>query len=233
MRKFAATSALLIAAMGVAAGTAHAEPVAVAPLPVNVSYEIDEANGALKLTTDSGSIVAENGRLQIKASDGTVMAGGPLTLQVMDYEIPVAAQISDRTAILTPQLDEQHAVYKPVALPFEDQAEFKNEYEREKAAFSRMKDNIGLAATLAGLTTTVLGGVVGCVLGGALGLAATAPIAAMLGGGPIIGCIVGAAALASFVGVVGTILIVAPVAVAEVINYFSIVNSPFVPPAKK
>lgn len=233
MRKFAATSALLIAAMGVAAGTAHAEPTAVAPLPVNLSYEIDEEAGTLALTADSGSIVAENGQLTIKANDGTVMAGIPLATQIFDQEFPVAAEVADRTVTLTPQLDEKHAVYKPVALPFEDQAEFKNEYEREKAAYSRMKDNIGMAATLAGLTTTVLGGIVGCIGGAALGMAASAPVAFLLGGGPVVGCLVGAAATASFFGVVGTILIVAPVAVVEIVNYFGVINSPFVPPAKK
>ncbi|MFC9893082.1 hypothetical protein ACFVMC_05270 [Nocardia sp. NPDC127579] len=234
MRKFTATSALLIAALGVAAGTAHAEPAAAAPLPVNLSYEIDEKNGSLKLTTDSGSIVTENGRLAIKANNGAVMAGIPLATQIFDHEFPVAAtQVADRSVTLTPQLDEQHAVYKPVALPFEGQAEFKNEYEREKAAYSRMKDNIGLAATVAGLTTTVLGGLIGCVGGAALGTAASAPVAFLLGAGPVVGCIVGAAAGASFLGVVGTILITAPIAVVEAVNYFGIINSPFVPPAKK
>ncbi|WP_336084808.1 hypothetical protein [Nocardia sp. SSK8] len=233
MRKFAATSALLIAALGVSVGTAHAEPAQAAPLPVNLSYKIDEAAGSLELTVDSGSLVAENGTLTVKANDGTVMAGIPLATQIFDHEFPVAAQVADRTVTLTPQLDEQHAVYKPVALPFEGQAEFKNEYEREKAAYSRMKDNIGLAATVAGLTTTVLGGLIGCIGGAALGSAASAPVAFLLGAGPVVGCIVGAAAGASFLGVVGTILITAPVAVVEVVNYFGIINSPFVPPAKK
>ncbi|MBC7301994.1 MAG: hypothetical protein H5T78_13695 [Nocardia sp.] len=234
MRKFAATSALLIAAMGVAAGTAHAEPAAAAPLPVNLAYEIDEAAGTVKLTADSGSLVAENGKLTVKANDGTVMAGIPLATQIFDHEFPVAAQVADdRTVTLKPELDEQKAVYKPVALPFEGQAEFKNEYEREKAAYSRMKDNIGLAATVAGLTTTVIGGLIGCIGGAALGTAASAPVAFLLGAGPVVGCIVGAAAGASFLGIVGTIAITVPVAIVEVVNYFGIINSPFVPPAKK
>ncbi|MFC6011824.1 hypothetical protein [Nocardia lasii] len=233
MRKFAATSALLIAAMGVAAGTVHAEPAPAAPLPVNLSYKINEEAGTLELTADSGSIVAENGKLAVKATDGTVMAGIPLAVQIFDHEFPVVAEIADRTVTLTPELDEQKAVYKPVALPFEDQAEFKNEYEREKAAYARMKDNIGLAATVAGLTTTVLGGLIGCIGGAALGTAASAPVAFLLGAGPVVGCIVGAAAGASFLGVVGTIAITVPVAIVEAVNYFGIINSPFVPPAKK
>ncbi|MBF6136051.1 hypothetical protein IU501_23955 [Nocardia otitidiscaviarum] len=230
MRKFAATSAMVIAALGVTAGTVHADPAPAPAQGVEVSYEVKEK--ALQISAAGGSVAVEDGLFKIKDANGTVMAGGPLMVQVDDFLFPVAAEISGNTATLTPEIEMDKAVYKPVALPFQDQAGFKNEYEREKAAYSRMKDNISMAATLAGLTTTVLGGIVGCVLGAAVGLAASLPIATMFGAGPVIGCLVGAAATASFVGIVGTILITAPVAVVEIINYFNIINSPFVPPAK-
>ncbi|WP_306363252.1 hypothetical protein [Nocardia sp. CC227C] len=229
MRKFAATSAMVIAALGVTAGTVNAQP-APAPQGVNVSYEIQEKS--LKLTTDIGSLAVEDGALKIKDANGTVMGGAPLTAQVDEFIFPIAAEISGNTATLTPQLDMEHAVYKPVAVPFAAPDQFKTPYDREKAAFSRMKDQIGLAGTLAGLTTTVLGGIVGCGLGIAAGTAITLPVALGGGSGPIIGCLIGAAAGASFIGIAGTILITAPVAVVSILQYFQTINEPFVPPAK-
>ncbi|MFI6870900.1 hypothetical protein [Nocardia sp. NPDC050406] len=237
MRKFAATSALMIAALGVTAATANGAPAEApaptAPQPVNVSYYVNEEKGTVSISPDAGSVAVEDGKLKIKDVAGNVMAGTPLEVVIDDFAFPIAAEIKDNIAVLTPQIDEQHAVYKPVSLPFDDKAEFKNEYEREKAAHSRMKDNIALAATFAGLVTTVLGGIVGCVVGGVVGTAVTLPVVLGGGSGPIVGCLLGAAAGASLIGIVGTILITAPVAIAEVVNYFNTINAPFTPPAKK
>ncbi len=70
---------------------------------------------------------------------------------------PIAADISDRTATLTPQLDMAKATYQPVALPFEDKAPWKNEYDREQAAWSRMTSTISMGATIG----TLVGGLGG------------------------------------------------------------------------
>ncbi|MBF6132144.1 hypothetical protein IU501_03945 [Nocardia otitidiscaviarum] len=228
INKFAATSALLVAALGVATGTGHAG-APTGPTPVNVSYQAQERS--LTLSTDIGSLEVANGVLAIKSTDGTVMAGAPLRVRVDDFVFPVAAEVSGHTATLTPQIDREHAVYQPVSLPFEDRAEFKNEYEREKAAWSRMTSRIGLAGTLAGLTTTVLGGLVGCTLGAVAGTIATGVVATLFGAGPIVGCLVGAAAGASLIGIAGTVLITAPVAVASIIDYFNTINAPLPQPA--
>ncbi|MBF6236931.1 hypothetical protein IU474_07550 [Nocardia otitidiscaviarum] len=228
INKFAATSALLVAALGVATGTGHAD-APTGPTPVNVSYQAQERS--LTLSTDIGSLEVANGVLAIKSTDGTVMAGAPLRVRVDDFVFPVAAEVSGHTATLTPQIDREHAVYQPVSLPFEDRAEFKNEYEREKAAWSRMTSRIGLAGTLAGLTTTVLGGLVGCALGAVAGTIATGVVATLFGAGPIVGCLVGAAAGASLIGIAGTVLITAPVAVASIIDYFNTINAPLPQPA--
>ena len=53
MRKFAATSALLIAAMGVTAGTVNAAPVEEAA-PINYTAEVVEDSKAVITTDDSG-----------------------------------------------------------------------------------------------------------------------------------------------------------------------------------
>ncbi|QIS08129.1 hypothetical protein [Nocardia arthritidis] len=230
IKKFAATSALLISAIGVTAGTVHAAPNDT----VNVNTSSDGTSTILK--TDAGSLTVENGVFEIKSANGTVMAGTPLTFRVNDFEFPIAANISGNTATLTPQYDMAHATYKPVALPFEDVAPWKTPYDREQAAWNRMKDEISLAATVATVVGTVGGAAVGCVLGGIVG--ATVAAATIVGlFGPfipaaLVGCIGGAATAAPLGGIAANIVITAPVAIAAAAQYFTTINQPFVPPAK-
>ncbi|MCM6778488.1 hypothetical protein NDR87_33885, partial [Nocardia sp. CDC159] len=127
MRKFAATSALLIAALGVTAGTVNAAPAADEGV---VNYKATTTEKSTEIATDAGSLVVEDGVFKIKAANGAVLAGTDLKFRVDDFEFPIAAEISDRKATLTPQFDMEHAVYKPVALPFEESAPWKTPYDR-------------------------------------------------------------------------------------------------------
>ncbi|AVH21348.1 hypothetical protein IU438_14065 [Nocardia cyriacigeorgica] len=232
MRKFAATSALVIAALGVTAGTVNAAP---AP-ETAVNFTAESTESSTIITTDAGSLVVEDNTFKVKASNGTVLAGTPLSFRVDDFEFPIAADISGRTATLTPQLDMAKAVYKPVALPFEDQANWKSPYDREKDAFNRMKDTISTGATIATLVGGIGGAAVGCVLGGIAG--ATVASATIIGlFGPFIpaaavGCIGGILAVGALGTLAGQILITAPVAIGAAIQYFTTINQPFNPPAK-
>ncbi|MEV0104556.1 hypothetical protein AB0H68_36260, partial [Nocardia sp. NPDC050789] len=105
-KTFAVTAALLSAAMGVTAGTVNAAPAADNGV-INYTATTSETNSVIR--TDSGSLVVENGVFKIKAVDGTVVAGMPLNFRVNDFEFPIAAEISDHTATLTPQYDMDHA----------------------------------------------------------------------------------------------------------------------------
>ena len=231
MRKFVATAAMLVAAVGVAAGTANAEPPAPAAAPDSVHYKasvVDDNKAIVK--TDGGSMDVEDGIFKIKAANGTVLAGTPLNFRVDDFEFPIAADIAGNSATLTPQFDLQHAVYKPVALPFEDSAPWKSPYDREVAAFTRLKDTISTGATIGTLAGGIGGAALGCVAGAALGLVATGALATLFGLGPLGGCIAGAAAV-GFLGVLaGQIFVTAPVAIGAAIQYFATVNAPFNPP---
>ncbi|PPI94481.1 hypothetical protein [Nocardia nova] len=230
MRKFVATAAMLVAAVGVAAGTATADPAAPAA-PESVYYKANVENDKAIIKTDGGSIVNENGMLEIKAANGAVLAGTPLNFRVDDFEFPIAADISGNTATLTPQYDMAHAVYKPVALPFEDSAPWKTPYDREVAAFTRMKDTIATGATIGTLAGGIGGALIGCVAGAAIGLAATGALLALFGAGPLGGCVAGAAAV-GFLGVLaGQIFVTAPVAIGAAIQYFATTTAPFNPPA--
>ncbi|MBF6129115.1 hypothetical protein [Nocardia brasiliensis] len=234
IKKIATTSALLISALGVTAGTVNAAPAA-ADDAVNFTAESVDSSSIIK--TDAGSMVVEDGVFKIKAANGAVIAGAPLTFRVDEFEFPIAADISDRTATLTPQLDMAKATYKPVALPFEDKAPWKNEYDREQAAWSRMTSTISMGATIGTLVGGLGGAAVGCVLGGIAG--ATVASATIIGlFGPFIpaaavGCLGGIIAVGALGTVAGQILITAPVAIGAAIQYFATINQPPVPaPAK-
>ncbi|AHH14990.1 hypothetical protein NONO_c01700 [Nocardia nova SH22a] len=230
MRKFVATAAMLVAAVGVAAGTATADPAAPAA-PESVYYKANVEGDKAIVKTDSGSLVSEDGVFKIKAADGTTVAGTPLNFRVDDFEFPIAADIAGNTATLTPQFDLQHAVYKPVALPFEDTAPWKTPYDREVAAFTRLKDTISTGATIGTLVGGIGGAAIGCVAGAALGAAATGALLTLFGAGPLGGCVAGAAAV-GFLGVLaGQIFVTAPVAIGAAIQYYATINAPFNPPA--
>ncbi|GAA5047354.1 hypothetical protein [Nocardia callitridis] len=233
MRKFAATSALLIAALGVTAGTVNAAPAEADTAPVN--FTADHTDTSTIIKTDAGSMVNEDGVFKIKAVDGTTLAGTPLTFRIDDFEFPIAADIADHTATLTPQLDMAQATYKPVALPFEDKAPWKSEYDREQAAFNRMKDTISTGASVGTLIGGLGGAAVGCVLGGIAG--ATVASATIIGlFGPFIpaaaiGCLGGVLAIGALGTAAGQLFITAPVAIGAAIQYFTTINQPFTPPA--
>jgi hypothetical protein len=231
MRKFAAVAALVTAALGVTAGTVNAAP---AEDNGAVNYKATNTETATIIKTDGGSMVNEDGVFKIKAPNGTTLAGTELKFRVDDFEFPIAADISGNTATLTPQFDEAHAVYKPVALPYEDQAPWKTPYDREVAAFTRMKDTIATGATIGTLVGGLSGAAIGCLIGGATLGAVTGTLTLMFGalGGAALGCIAGMAAVGFLGTLVGQLLVTAPVAILAAAQYLTTVNQPFTPAAK-
>ncbi|WP_227996152.1 hypothetical protein [Nocardia australiensis] len=228
--KFALAAAFMTAAVSIATGTSAATPQpAVEPTAVGFTARATDTSSVIE--TDAGSITVEDGTLEIKAADGTVVAGTPLRLRIDEFEFPITAEIAYRTATLTPQIDMAHATYKPVALPFEDKAPWKSEYDREQAAWSRMTSTIGMGATVGTLVGGLGGAAVGCVLGGIAGATvAAATIVGMFGPfipAAAIGCLGGVAAIGALGTVTGQILITAPVALGAAIQYFTTINSPF------
>ncbi|MGN2637744.1 hypothetical protein ACTD5D_16415 [Nocardia takedensis] len=232
MRKIVAVAAGLVAACGIATGAAGAAPAADGA----VGFTAHATDTQSIITIDAGALVVEDATLKIKASDGTVVAGAPLTFRIDEFEFPIAADISDRTATLTPRIDRAHAVYKPVALPYEDKAPFKNEYDREVAAWSRLTSTVTVGATLGTLVGGLGGAAAGCVLGGIAG--ATVASATIIGlFGPFIpaaaiGCLGGVLAIGALGTVAGQLLVTAPVAIGAAIQYFATINAPAPAPAK-
>ncbi|MBU3060246.1 hypothetical protein KO481_01725 [Nocardia sp. NEAU-G5] len=232
MRKFAATSAMLIAALGIAAGTANAAP---APAAANgaVDYKATTTKTSTIIKTDAGSMDVENGVFKIKAANGTTLAGTDLKFRVDNFEFPIAADIADHTATLTPQFDVAHAVYKPVDLPYQNTAPWKTPYDREQAAWNRLKDTIATGATVGTLVGGLSGGAVGCILGGIAGATVSAAAIVGLFGAFIpaaaIGCLGGIIAVGALGTLAGQLLVTAPVAILAAVQYFTTINAPFTP----
>ncbi|MGS2806011.1 hypothetical protein [Nocardia sp. MW-W600-9] len=225
--KIALAAAALLTAGTVAASTVHAAPTAQAP----IGFTAEAVDSTSRITTDAGSLVVENGMFEVKAADGTTVAATPLRFQLDDFEFPIAAEITGRTATLTPQLSMDKAVYKPVALPFEDKAPWKSEYDREQAAWSRMTSTISLGASIGTLVGGLGGAAVGCVLGGIIGATvASATIVGLFGPflpAAAVGCLGGILAIGALGTVAGQILVTAPVALGAAIQYFTTINQPF------
>ncbi|MEU0503853.1 hypothetical protein [Nocardia sp. NPDC005998] len=233
MRKLAVVAALVTVATGVAAGTSGAAPDASESDNGAINFTAEAVNDSSIIKTDAGSLVVEDGVFKIKAADGAVLAGTPLKFSIDDFEFPIAAQISDRTATLTPQIDREHAVYKPVALPYEDQAPWKTPYDREVAAWTRLTSTISAAATIGTLVGGLAGGAAGCVLGGIAGATvASATIVGLFGPfipAAAIGCLGGIIAIGALGTLAGQIFVTAPVAIGAAIQYFTTINQPFAP----
>ncbi|MGS2811186.1 hypothetical protein [Nocardia sp. MW-W600-9] len=213
-----------------ATGTAHADPAD--PSPIGFTAHATETASIIEI--DAGTLTVENGALTAKADNGTVVAAAPLRFAVDDFVFPIAAHIDGRTATLTPELSMDKAVYRPVALPFEDKAPWKTEYDREQAAWARMTTTISTGAAVGTLIGGLGGAAVGCVLGGVVG--ATVAAATIVGlFGPFlpaaaVGCLGGILAVGALGTVAGQLLVTAPVAVGAVIQYFTTITAPF--PAK-
>ncbi|WP_043724211.1 hypothetical protein [Nocardia asiatica] len=226
MRKIVAVAAGLVAAVGIASGSAGAQPDSDDAVDFT-AYATDTQS---IVTTDAGSMVVEEGVFKVKAANGTVLTGMPLKFRVDEFEFPIVADIAGRTATLTPRFDMAHAAYKPVALPFEDKAPWKNEYDREQAAWSRMTSTITMGATIGTLVGGIGGGAVGCVLGGIAGATvASAAIVGLFGAfipAAAIGCLGGIIAIGALGTIAGQILVTAPVAIGAAIQYFTTINQP-------
>ncbi|WP_181721778.1 hypothetical protein [Nocardia gipuzkoensis] len=225
-----AVPALALAAVTAVAGTAYADPGHDQP----ISFTAHATDTSSIIEIDSGALVVEDRTLKVRSRDGVTVAGTPLTFTVDEFEFPIIAEISGRTATLTPDLSMDRAVYKPAALPFEDKAPWKTEYDREQAAWSRMTSTISMGATIGTLVGGLGGAAVGCVLGGLAGATIAAGTIAGLFGPFIpaaaVGCLVGVAAVGALGTVAGQILVTAPVAIGAAIQYFTTINAPY--PAK-
>ncbi|KAA0022247.1 hypothetical protein [Antrihabitans cavernicola] len=226
-----------IAALGIVSGTANAAPVdggandgttISTDLLPGIHYTASIVDHSVVVTTDAGRLTTRDGQFEILGANGDLVAGVPLTYRMDQQDFPIAAQISGNTVTLTPSATPVAAQVHPVA------QQYPSVDARNAAAFTTLVQQTTLAAALGAMIGTVVGGVTGCLLGATALTAATIPLAALLGAGPIAGCAAGAVLLGPVGTIAGAIVVGAPIVAVSAFQYFSAVNAPFAPaPAPK
>ncbi|MFD4368208.1 hypothetical protein [Rhodococcus sp. NPDC058521] len=183
--KLSTTAVLAVAALGVTAGTAHAEPAVldspalVQGVDQGVGYEtgIDEDGDSLTTVLDAGTFRLDKGAdvIEVVDAEGAVVGSVPLSYRVNDQEFSIESLIGDngRSLTLTPETDPAKATtVASVALTdINSAARFSDELNR--ASFG---GGVG-AAVGAGI-----GLVVGCVVGVFVGCIPGVLIGAAVGG---------------------------------------------------
>ncbi|MCM6779045.1 hypothetical protein NDR87_36790 [Nocardia sp. CDC159] len=214
--------AFLTALVGTS-GVVHAQP------PAEMTYTAKVSGDSVILDIDSGTLSVANGQLQIRDPGGALVGGIPLGYERAGMRWPVAASVDGRTARLTPSTDPAAAV--PAPIPALTQVDLNPESDQFNDALSHFSTQVGVGAALGGLIGTVVGAGIGCVLGGVVaGTTAAIPTIGLLAvPGFLGGCLITAAAAAAIGGVVGTIAIGVPVAIAAGILLFDTVEQPPAP----
>ncbi|MFI1913069.1 hypothetical protein [Nocardia sp. NPDC020380] len=182
-KKFAVTSALAIAALGITAGTANADPAAAGP---GIHWNTKLEGQSVVLNTDLGSLDAANGQFEVRDTQGALVTSFPLSFVTTGDGLahPVDAQIDGNTATLTPDMNPADASPAPVLHDVANQAD-------QDAAFSAAVNELGLASSIGTLIGTLVGGVAGCVIGAAGGAVLGVAVLSVPTG--IAGCVAGAA----------------------------------------
>ncbi|MEV6258537.1 hypothetical protein AB0L97_35295 [Nocardia sp. NPDC051911] len=208
-----------------AAGPAGAETDS---RPVGFNAHATSTSAVIEI--DAGSLTVDDAVLRITGDDGRVLAAAELAARVDDFVFPIAAEITDRTVVLTPQLDPEHATYRPVSLPFEDQAPWRSEYDRERDAWTRLTSTISTGVMVGTLVGGIGGAATGCVLGGLAGVTiASATIIGLFGPflpAALLGCLGGVVAMGPLGAVAGQLLVSAPIAILAAVQYFTTITAP-------
>ncbi|MFE7798058.1 hypothetical protein [Nocardia sp. NPDC057440] len=222
LKKFAAASVLVIAAVGITSGTAYAQP-AQAPgstvqtdiLP-GIHYTANVVDNSVVLKTDMGSLTTRGTQFQVLDGEGRLVAGMPLTYLKDGMEWPIAAQVEGNTATFTPSTDPADArpaaMLQPVAKEVAG-ADF-------NTALSTAATQFGLATAVGTLVGTIVGGGLGCVAGAVIGAPLVVPT---FFAGPIGLCIAGAGVGITLGAAAGMILVGVPVGIASAIQFYNAV----------
>lgn len=193
LRKFAATSALVIAAMGVGAGTAYAQP---APAQDEVGYQAHIDGRSVVTVLDAGGFhVTSDGRfVEIRNDAGQFIQTLPLTYRLGDREFSIAPVVEGRQLTLTPETDPAKATMADVAGPTLPPLPI------DLSMLDKLAEGVDSAVTVGSLIGTIIGAVVGCGLAGSTIAACPAAIATGAGAGGIIGTIVAAGPVLAYNG---------------------------------
>ncbi|OZF55161.1 hypothetical protein CH293_06510 [Rhodococcus sp. 14-2470-1b] len=214
LSKLVVSAAFVAAAMGLASGTAYAQPATDAPAPSeegtageNIGFESNLEDRTIVTTIDAGVFkVADDGKtVDVLDSTDKVVVTLPLSFNLGGLNFPYEQNVDNdgKTLRLVPQLDLTKASANsrsigatPVASP-----------EENLKAQQTFSSQLGLATAIGGFTGTAIGAVAGCILSGPACLAGIVP-----------GAGVG--------GVIGTIVAGGPTLVVAGIDLINTLNAP-------
>ncbi|WP_063055621.1 hypothetical protein [Nocardia salmonicida] len=230
--KVAATSALVIAALGVATGTSHAAP-APAPVPAfldgvnqgvnqvlpGINWKTGIEGDAVVVETDAGSLTTANNQLQVRDNQGNIVAALPLAYTIDDLEYPIDAIVDGTRATLTPRTDAASARPSSLLKDVVRQDAFDD-------AVSAAATQFGIITAIGTLVGTLTGGVAGCAIGGAGGILLGIPVLALGGATGVAGCLAGAAVGIPLGAAAGLVLTGVPAAIAVGIGFNNRINAP-------
>ncbi|MFF0528337.1 hypothetical protein ACFYT3_08095 [Nocardia amikacinitolerans] len=213
-RRTSAAAALVVGAMTVGMGTAHAEPAPASAEPISYSVKLVDKTvvttlkgGTFELAKSSDD-VQENDIYLVKDSAGNTVVELPLGFKVADIAVPVKPELKNDNKVLeltpdqnaipadkkaTTKVDAVGVALKPVASPMENQR-----------AQNEFASQFGIATAVGGFLGTAVGVVAGGVIGVAVGLIECLTI---------VGCIAAIPTIAAFAGIggiLGTIAFGAP-----------------------
>ncbi|WP_063005902.1 hypothetical protein [Nocardia salmonicida] len=230
--KVAATSALVIAALGVATGTSHAAP-APAPVPAfldgvnqgvnqvlpGINWKTGIEGDAVVVETDAGSLTTANNQFQVRDNQGNIVAALPLAYTIDDLEYPIDAIVDGTRATLTPRTDAASARPSSLLKDVVRQDAFDD-------AVSAAATQFGIITAIGTLVGTLTGGVAGCAIGGAGGILLGIPVLALGGATGVAGCLAGAAVGIPLGAAAGLVLTGVPAAIAVGIGFNNRINAP-------
>ncbi|MGQ4598125.1 hypothetical protein [Nocardia sp. R6R-6] len=223
-RRTTAAAAMVIGAMTIGLGTAHADEPSAAQADPSVAYSVKLVDktvvaalrgGTFSLTEQEGVTVDEPKTTVANVRDdkGNTLVSFPLNVDVDGKLVPVKADLKKDGTVLevTPErpadlvVSDKPVVAKPVvakdvASPLENQR-----------AQNEFASNFGIATAVGGFIGTAIGAVVGCVLG-----------LPLFG----VGCIAGLPLGAGIGGILGTIVVGGPTLVAAGLELLNTLQAP-------
>ncbi|OZF39839.1 hypothetical protein CH294_05210 [Rhodococcus sp. 14-2483-1-1] len=206
LSKLVVTSALVAAAMGLASGTAYAQPDSSSTTP-DTNYSVELEDRTIVTTIDAGVFkVADDGKtVDVLDAADKILVTLPLSFNLGGLNFPYEQNVDDngKTLRLVPNLDftkvsanSRSIGATTVASP-----------EENLAAQQNFSSQLGIATAIGGLTGTAIGAAIGCVV----------TLAA--------GCIAGLVTGAGVGGVIGTITAGGPTLVVAGIDLLNTLNA--------
>ncbi|MFC7961380.1 ammonium transporter [Rhodococcoides kroppenstedtii] len=220
LRRLVATSAIAVASLAVWTGTAYADPAA--PTADEKGTENSEINwasrveaGGVVTTVDAGLFRAsdDDKSVVLEDNEGNEVLSLPLSFNLNGVEFPYGVEYTDegRTVKLIPNLSAPigaapNVLEQNVASPAEN-------LKAEEA----FRSQLALASAVGGLSGTIAGAGLGCLIGGApVALALPAAVLTCLGGA-VVGAPIG--------GLIGTITAGGPTLVVAGVDLLNTYNA--------